>query len=148
MELNSPAQPSSGVASANKYWPSENTVHNCPKEKEVQKISSSRWRSTYCRTSCTTSNYPSAPQQAAALPETQQPVLPTNKKTSLFKNPSKLTLPSKIAFPVDIDDKQFLEKFLYLPVSQIKGNARFNAFLITATTASTTQFLFHRCLLA
>ena len=56
-------------------------------------------------------------------------MLPTNNKSSLFKNPSKLTLPSKIAFPVNNDDKQFLENFSYLPVSQTKGIALFNAFV-------------------
>ena len=59
-------------------------------------------------------------QQPAALPEQQQVILPRTKQPCPYKQPSKLTLPSKIAFPVDNDDKQFLNNFSFLPVSNVK----------------------------
>ena len=130
MELNSPTQPSSGVAFDNsKKGPKTNTglkrtlCTTVPKKKRPRKTV------PVAEPVPPPVDAPPAPQQPATLPATQQPEQQPTNKSSLFKNPSKLALPSKIAFPVNNDDKQFLENFSYLPVSQTKGIALFNAFV-------------------
>ena len=126
MEVNSPTQPSSGVAFDNsKKGPKTNTglkrtlCTTVPKKKRPRKTV------PVAEPVPPPVDAPPAPQQ----PATQQPEQQPTNKSSLFKNPSKLALPSKIAFPVNNDDKQFLENFSYLPVSQTKGIALFNAFV-------------------
>ena len=59
------------------------------------------------------------------------PELPTPPKTPKAKPltyPTLLALPSKTAVPLNDSDKQFME-YSFLPVSNLKGNKLFNAFL-------------------
>ena len=73
---------------------------------------------------------PTATDIAAIAPPPllTQPTQTALQKPKPFRHPQLLTLPSRIAIPIDPSYQQLLE-CSFLPVSGLKGNALFNAFL-------------------
>ena len=73
---------------------------------------------------------PTATVIAVIAPPTQQtqPTQTALPKPKPFRHPQLLALPSRIAIPIDPSYQQLLE-CSFLPVSGLKGNALFNAFL-------------------
>ena len=64
----------------------------------------------------------------APPPQQTQPTQTALQKPKPFRHPQLLALPSRIAIPIDPSYQQLLE-CSFLPVSGLKGNALFNAFL-------------------
>ena len=106
MELNSPEPSSAPTTSKTKKCTKTNTglkrnlCTSVPTKKRSRKQVAAAQEEPAVQLA-TPVNTPSVPEQPEAHPENQVTVLPPTTRTSQFKNPSKLTLPSKIAFPMD-----------------------------------------------
>ena len=70
----------------------------------------------------------------APPPQLTQPTQTAIPKPKPYRHPQLLALPSKIAIPIESSDQQLLA-CSFLPVSGLKGNALFNAFLTFCSAA-------------
>ena len=77
------------------------------------------------------------------LPPTPAPATTPARKQKPFRYPSLLTLPSKVAYPRNQSDAQFLENS-FLPTSSLKRNALFNAFITFASASENNCVLVSR----
>ena len=80
---------------------------------------------------------PPPPPAEPATPLLQQPPQPVPtppRKAKPHLYPSLLSLPSKTAVPLNANDRQFLQ-YSFLPISNIKGNTLFNAFVTFAAAS-------------
>ena len=84
---------------------------------------------TLPKTQATASTPPLEPA-TPLLEQTPQPVPtpPVPRKAKPLSYPSLLALPSKTAIPLNANDRQFLD-YSFLPISNLKGNNLFNAFV-------------------
>jgi len=87
---------------------------------------------------------PPLPVEAVpTLPPTPAPATTPARKQKPFRYPSLLTLPSKVAYPRNQSDNQFLENS-FLPTSSLKRNALFNAFITFASASENNCVLVSR----
>ena len=89
---------------------------------------------------------PTVPQATVVTEPEPTPSIPTQSvqpKPKPYRHPQLLTLPSKVASPINQHDMQFLS-FSFLPVAGLKGIELFNSFLTFCTNSENNAVLVSR----